>query len=391
LLDRLQARLEPLDTERRRELLDAARAQSRVSGRSGLARARSAAWPVVQTAAAAAIAWVLAAKVLGHEDPFFAPVAAIMSLGATRGQRPRQAIEMMVGVAIGVGVGDLIVGGIGTGVWQLALVVALAMAAAVILGAGALLSTEAAVSAALVVTLEPNTVGFPPARLIDALVGGAVALVFSQVLFPVRPVRVVRDAAESVLAEIAATLDDVADALDGRDLDAAEEALSRARRANDDWSRFEQALDVGRETVRFAPGRRGLRRRVEAYRDVRLPIDLMITDTHVLARGAVRALMIDDALPEELVAALRDLAEACRCIKGRIDESEGADEVRDLALRAARVATEVVDAQENISANVLVGYTQATAADMLRAIGMERKPAHEMVGQVAADAQDGGG
>jgi uncharacterized membrane protein YgaE (UPF0421/DUF939 family) len=388
LLDRLQARLEPLGAERRRELLDAARAQSRLSARSRLDRARSAAWPVVQTAAAAAIAWLLATRVFGHQGPFFAPVAAIMSLGATRGQRARRAVEMMVGVALGIGVGDVLVNGIGRGVWQLALVIVLAMAAAAILGAGRLLSTEAAVSAVLVVTVAPSASGLPPVRLIDALIGGIVALVFSQVLFPVNPVRVVRDAAGSVLAEIAATLDDVASALAGRDLDAAEAALARARRANDDWSRFEQALDVGREAVRFAPRRRRLRSEVAAYRAVGLPIDLMITDTHVLARGAVRALMIGDELPEELIGALRDLAEACRGIHERVGDPDHAGEVRELALRAARVATSAVGAEENLSASVLVGYTQATAADMLRVIGLERAPAHDLVGRAAVAAHE---
>ena len=37
--------------------------------------------------------------------------------------------------------------------------------------------------------------------------------------------------------------------------------------------------------------------------------------------------------------------------------------------------------------NVLVGYTQAAAADLLRALGMERQEAHEKVGQAAQAAR----
>jgi hypothetical protein len=36
---------------------------------------------------------------------------------------------------------------------------------------------------------------------------------------------------------------------------------------------------------------------------------------------------------------------------------------------------------------VLIGYTQATAADLLRTLGMDRDPAHEKVGQAAVAAQ----
>ena len=49
---------------------------------------------------------------------------------------------------------DLLVIAIGTGAWQLAVVVGLAMVAAVLVGGGVLLVNQAAVSAVLVVTLQ---------------------------------------------------------------------------------------------------------------------------------------------------------------------------------------------------------------------------------------------
>ncbi len=184
--------VERLSGERRRELIEAAAARGRLSSRGALVRLRGNLLPVGQTAAAAALAWLLANSVLGHQNPVFAPIAAIVSLGATRGQRAQRAIELILGVALGITAGDLLTSVIGVGVWQLAVIVGLAMAAAVWLGAGLLLLSEAGVSATLVATLQPTTHGFPPARLLDVFVGGAVALVFSQLLFPVHPVKLVR-------------------------------------------------------------------------------------------------------------------------------------------------------------------------------------------------------
>src|SRR5436309_9937868 len=314
----LQGPLEALDSERRRELLEAAASRSRLSSRSAWGRLRENLWPLAQTAIAASLAWLLAAKVLGHRSPFFAPIAAIVSLAATRGQRARRAVELMLGVALGVGVGTLLTRVIGIGVVQLALIVGLAMAAAILVGAGRQLLTEAAVSATLVVTVSPTTQGFPPTRLLDALVGGAVALVFSQVLFPVHPVRVVREAAESVLGELGETLVEVARALDRGDVEAAEEALVRARRISSDWGRFEQALDLGREAARYAPTRRHQRQSFVAYREAGLPLDLLVRDVHVLARGVVRALTIGDLVPPQLTDALRDLARAICALGDRL-------------------------------------------------------------------------
>ena len=78
----LGAPVERLSSERRRELIDAAAARGRLSSRGARARLRENWLPIVQTAAAAALAWLLASTVFGHANPVFAPIAAIVSLGA---------------------------------------------------------------------------------------------------------------------------------------------------------------------------------------------------------------------------------------------------------------------------------------------------------------------
>jgi len=389
LYKRLRSRPELLDPERRAEVVEAATSWSRVSARSGLTRLRTALWPIGQTALAAGLAWLIASEILGHPRPFFAPVAAIIAVGVMRGQRARRAIELLTGVVIGVGLADVLLHFTGRGVIALVLAVTLAMVAAVLVNAGQVMLTEAAVSAAIVATVAPHSQGFPPTRLLDALVGGGVALVFSQLLFPVDPVRLVRQAAEHVLDELAGTLGHVADALENRDLELAERAMMQARRTGDAWSRFDQALDVGRETARFAPRRRHARGRLTDYEDVGLPLELTVRDVHVLARGAVRALMIGDEVPDDLVAAVRELACAFARVAGRMGDTERADRARDFAMRATRLATGAVPDHENISVSVLAGYTQATAADLLRTLGLERESAHDAVGREATGVAAG--
>ncbi|HEV3390229.1 MAG TPA: FUSC family protein, partial [Solirubrobacteraceae bacterium] len=384
----LGAPVERLSLERRRELIEAAAARGRVSSRGARARLRENWLPIVQTAAAAALAWLLANVVFGHANPVFAPIAAIVSLGATRGQRARRAVELMLGVAVGITAGDLLTTLIGVGVWQLAVIVGLAMAAAVSLGAGLLMLSEAGVSATLVATVQATTSGFPPARLVDVLLGGAVALVFSQLLFPVHPVKLVRSAAEGMVRELADTLRAIADALDRRDRDQAEEVLERARRISAAWGRFEQALDTGGEAARFAPARRRQRGSLGVYRDIGRPLDLIVGDVTVLARGAVRALRLGDPIPPRLSAALVSLAGATDALAARIGSVEDHPEVSAPALEAVVSATELALTGQSLSLSVLIAYTQATAADLLRALGVDRDPAHERVGQAAQTATE---
>ena len=75
-------------------------------------------------------------------------------------------------VALGIGIGDTLISQIGTGPWQIGLVVALAIVAAIFLGSGSALVTQAASSAVLVATLTPPSTGaLNYTRFIDALVG----------------------------------------------------------------------------------------------------------------------------------------------------------------------------------------------------------------------------
>ncbi len=384
----LDGPVERLSGERRRELIEAATARGRMSSRGALVRLRENLLPVMQTAAAAALAWLVATTVLGHPNPVFAPVAAIVSLGATRGQRARRAVELMLGVAVGITAGDLLTSLIGVGVWQLAVIVGLAMAAAISLGAGLLLLSEAGVSATLVATVQPATRGFPPTRLLDVLVGGTVALVFSQVLFPVHPVKLVRSAAEAMVGELADTLRAIAHAIEERDPDRAQTVLGQARRISVAWGRFEQALGMGGEAARFAPVRRRHRGPLGVYRDIGHPLDLIVSDVGVLARTTVRALRLGDPIPPPLPAALHDLADATDALAAGIGDVEDDPGVSAPALRAVAAATALPPGGPSPWLGVLVAYTQATAADLLRALGTDRDPADERVGQAASTAPD---
>jgi uncharacterized membrane protein YgaE (UPF0421/DUF939 family) len=142
-----------------------------------LTRWRNTAMPIVQAALAAGLSWLVAVHIVDHRAPFFAPVAAVVCLGITLGQRLRRVVELIVGVGLGVGVGDLLIPAIGTGPWQIALAVALAMSVAVLLDGGAVIAVQSAVSAILLVTLylPGDTSGLN--RLVDGLIGGVTGLV----------------------------------------------------------------------------------------------------------------------------------------------------------------------------------------------------------------------
>ncbi len=54
---------------------------------AALKRLRASALPIVQCGVAAGLAWLVAFDVFGHERPFFAPIAAVISLGVSLANR----------------------------------------------------------------------------------------------------------------------------------------------------------------------------------------------------------------------------------------------------------------------------------------------------------------
>jgi len=371
--------------DRAAPFIEEAAERSRVSMRTRLDRLRLSWRSILQAGVAAGLAWIVATEVFGHKLPFFAPVAAIITLGLTTSQRGRRAAEIPIGVAVGIAVGDLLVLEIGVGAAQLALVVMLAIALAIFLGSGQLMANQAAVSAALVATIQPPTQGITFARFLDALAGGTIALLVNALVLPADPVATIRAAARPVLDELAATLDDIAAAIVARERKLADAALVRARGIDEQIEQFADAVSTGRETTLYAPPRRRFRGRVEDYATAAVRIDLAVRNVRVLARGTIRAIRLDENVPPQVADAVRDLAAAVRAFAATLDDPARVDEVREPALRAAATATEVLETTGNLSVSVIVGQVRSTATDLLAGTGMTVDEASEAVSSVAHD------
>lgn len=373
---------------RREEMLEQAAEASRAGLRTRGDRVIQTARPILHTSVSAAGAWFVATELVGHTQPFFAPVAAVVTLGLTVGQRGRRAVELAAGVALGIFVADLMVSGIGSGTWQIAVVTGIAMLAATLVGGGPLLATQAGVSAVLVATLQPPDGGFSFARLLDSLVGGGVALTVSAVLLPIDPLALARAGMDPLLTRLADVLEEVADALEARDIEAAERALVEASEAQAEYERLREYLDAAGDTARITPGRRGRRDRLARYRVAARHVGIALANVRVLARAATRAITLDDATPQEVPAALRALAASVRRLVLLLDGEDEELGVREPAIHAAGLANGVLEQTDNLSALHLVGQLRLIATDLLRAGGQDRSKALEAVRAAMARVDD---
>jgi uncharacterized membrane protein YgaE (UPF0421/DUF939 family) len=325
-------------------------------------------WPILQTAAAAVLAWYLALALLPEDQPLFAPIAAVVSLGATTGQRGRRVLQLIGGVVLGILVADLMVGAIGTGPWQAGVMIVLAMGTAVAMGGSEMLVAESAVSAMLIATLPGAASGFPPERFLEALVGGGVALVVAGLLFPPDPALHVGRALNGLFADLGRALGDVSRALSDRDAELAERAQETARGLDDAMIRVRQELLEVRDTARFAPPRRGSRGQLERVERSLPQIDFAARDARVLARTAVRFLRAGNRAPEELAHAIGGLADAVWELAAFYDDDRREASVRRIALEAAGNAAPLAEDARDLRLAELVVQVRSISVDLVRAV-----------------------
>jgi len=342
---------------------------SRWRGIAGAARTRlrGRMLAIVQTAAAAVVAWYLAVLLLPDPRPSFAAIAAVIAVGATHGRRAGRAVQLTGGVVLGVLVADLIVQLIGSGGWQLGVMVVLAMSTAVLLRGGELLVVEAGVSAILLVALEPAAAaGFSPNRILEAVIGGASALAVTSILFPPDPALGPGRAAQAVFVELGRSLERIATSLAGRDPVAAESALVDARGIDHLIRTVEEELVNGRETARYAPPRRAAKVELDRYARSIAQVDFAVRNTRVLARHAVRlAREGGEPVPPRLPEAVRDLSQAVWELAASYDAPGHAADARRVAVQAAGRVAEVREPGPEVV--TVVAQVRSVAVDLVRA------------------------
>jgi uncharacterized membrane protein YgaE (UPF0421/DUF939 family) len=228
-----------------------------------------------------------------------------------------------------------------------------------------------------VATLQPPE-GFDFDRALDALVGSGTALAVGSLLLPVDPVRLVREGLGPVLDRLATVLDAIADALEHRDPREADRALAAVGRADAHYDHLTATLAAAGDAARISLGRRGTLSRLDRYVAAVGEVGLAIENVRALARGAVRAIALEDSIPPEVTAAIRELATAAREL-GSLLEEGSTESSREAALRAVRLANAVLAETSNLSAVHIVGQVRLVAVDLLRAGGMPRAEAQQAV------------
>lgn len=136
---------------------------------------------VIKTALAAAIAWWLASLISKNPYPYFAPLAAILTLQMTVADSLVKAMQRIIGVIGGVAVSMLAIHWLGLNAFSIGMVVLLGMSLSTALRLNPQIVSQIAVSSLLVLAFG-RTPGYALDRIIETVLGSAVSVLISAIL-----------------------------------------------------------------------------------------------------------------------------------------------------------------------------------------------------------------
>jgi uncharacterized membrane protein YgaE (UPF0421/DUF939 family) len=344
------------------------RERSRISLDERFARLRSKLWHIGQCAVAAGLSWFLAKHVIGHPRPLFAPIVAVICLGTSYGQRLRRVVEVTVGVAIGLFIADMLLLAIGSGAWQIGVMVVLGMGVALLLNGSQLFVNQAAVQGIVVVTLVA-TPGYALTRWVDAVTGGVVALVAAAVV-PRAPLRRPREQAAIVVRRMAQLLREGARSAAEGDVEHGLEVLADARSTDSLIRELQGAADEGLSVIASSPFRRRHTGTLRRMAELVEPLDRAMRNTRVLVRRMAMTSYHREELPRAYGALCEDLADALDEMADELASRRLPTEVRASLLRIGEGTAEVERA-DDLSADVVLAQIRSIVVDLLQITGMD--------------------
>lgn len=379
--------------------------------RAGLRRVRSHASSLLLAATAAGTAFMLASLLVGEPNAVFAPVAAVVAIGLSAGQRVVRAVEISTGVVLGLLAADLLSQVLGVGPVQLAVAVLVAMTLAVAVRPSGLMANQAAVAAVVVMALAPHLDTGPWLRLADALIGGVVAVVLNALVSP-DPYRAARSVTAQNLDIYAGVLRRLVRGICAGNVKEAEEALTDMEALDGARGEITEALDAARERVRLS---RVVRKHpdtsIQAIEGVAGRLSILVATGRGLCRSGANLIRHDAArgaasesdaaspdansatggqnLSQGLAATLEEVIEAVYHLKAWAEGSQGPEPARETALRAATSAAGY--ATRTQASTMLVGQIRSACVDIVRITGFTHRDAVEQVERAASSVAPAAG
>lgn len=336
--------------------------------------------PIMQIVIAVIAAYSIARFGLGHAVPMLAATVTISSLGFTRDARPSRVLESALGIIVGISLSEGILLLAGTGIWQIAVSLTVTLLAARLLSRSNAFAVAAGVQAVLVLIL-PAPEGGPFVRIIDALVGGAVALIATAVI-PRDPRRLALRDAKRLFTIFLDALVSLETALKQAHEPAARHALDQLRLSPPLIDAWAASLDSATSIARISPF---LRRHVNELEDQARMLhgmDSATRNVRVIARR-IDFLVLDGVPRPGLASVFATLATSVTLLSQSLDDPVLAETAQaGLAGSAVHLDPSTVVGDASLTDSAIVLMLRPLVVDLLTVAGLDVAKARAMLPDV---------
>jgi uncharacterized membrane protein YgaE (UPF0421/DUF939 family) len=237
---------------------------------------------IIQIVLAATASFAFTFLVLGHANPIFSVTVAITALGFTRDARPRRILSTAIGMVTGIVLSELLLLLIGQGIWQMSIVLLIALTSARFISGSAAFALTVGIQAMLVYIM-PAPEGGAFIRSLDGLIGGLTALIFTAII-PRDPRGLANKDANKLFNIFLDSLDALKLAVRNVDVAIVDEALTRVRRSQPLVDNWRMSLDSAIAISRISPFLRKYRDELSGQVRLMRGMDLATRNLRVVVR-----------------------------------------------------------------------------------------------------------
>jgi uncharacterized membrane protein YgaE (UPF0421/DUF939 family) len=237
---------------------------------------------ILQIVLAATASYAFTHLVLGHANPIFSVTVAITALGFTRDARPRRILSTAIGMVTGIILSELLLLLIGQGLWQMSIVLLIALTAARFISGSAAFALTVGIQAMLVYIM-PAPEGGAFIRSLDGVIGGLTALIFTAII-PRDPRGLANKDATKLFNIFLDSLEALKLAVRNVDVAIVDEALTRVRRSQPLVDNWRMSLDSAIAISRISPFLRKYRDELSGQVRLMRGMDLATRNLRVVVR-----------------------------------------------------------------------------------------------------------
>lgn len=281
---------------------------------------------ILQIVLAATASFAFAHLVLGHANPIFSVTVAITALGFTRDARPRRILSTATGMIVGIALSEVLLVLIGPGLWQMSMVLLIALTAARFITGSAAFALTVGIQAMLVYIM-PAPEGGAFIRSLDGVIGGITALLFTAII-PRDPRGLAAKDASKLFDIFLDSLDALKLAVRNVDVAIVDEALTRVRRSQPLVDNWRMSLDSAIAISRISPFLRKYRDELSGQVRLMRGMDLATRNLRVVVRR-VDFLVRDGVARPYLADLFEQISDATKLLAQGLESAESLHDAQE--------------------------------------------------------------